>query len=97
MWFCPVTDWYNLAQAVAGAALIVIAIVYFQNYLGLEPCYLCITQRVFVIAVACDLRPCSAFTIRGKRGSELLCRAEHRHRGAGRLFLWQAAVAAEPA
>ena len=42
----------NLAQAVAGAALIVIAIVYFQNYLGLEPCYLCITQRVFVIAVA---------------------------------------------
>lgn len=41
----------NLAQAIASAALIVIAIVYFQNYLGLEPCYLCITQRVFVIAV----------------------------------------------
>jgi disulfide bond formation protein DsbB len=28
----------NLAQAVVSAALIVIAIVYFQNYLGLEPC-----------------------------------------------------------
>ena len=41
----------NLIQAIASAGLIVIAIVYFQNYLGLEPCYLCITQRVFVIAL----------------------------------------------
>ncbi len=38
-------------MATACAGLIVIAIFYFQNYLGLEPCYLCITQRVFVIAV----------------------------------------------
>jgi protein dithiol:quinone oxidoreductase len=40
----------NLLMAGACAALIAIAIFYFQNYLGLEPCYLCITQRVFVIA-----------------------------------------------
>ena len=40
----------NLAQAVGSAGLIVIAIAYFQNFLGLEPCYLCVTQRVFVIA-----------------------------------------------
>ena len=38
-------------MATACAGLIAIAIFYFQNYLGLEPCYLCITQRVFVIAV----------------------------------------------
>ena len=41
----------NLAQAVASAGLIIFAIAYFQNHLGLEPCYLCMTQRVFVIAV----------------------------------------------
>ena len=32
--------------------LIVVAVFYFQNHLQLEPCYLCITQRVFVIAIA---------------------------------------------
>lgn len=26
-----------------------IAVFYFQNYRGLEPCYLCITQRFFVV------------------------------------------------
>ena len=41
----------NLAAAVGCALLIVVAIVYFQNHLVLEPCYLCITQRVFVIGV----------------------------------------------
>jgi disulfide bond formation protein DsbB len=41
----------NLLMAGACAGLIAIAIFYFQNHLGLEPCYLCITQRVFVIAV----------------------------------------------
>ncbi|MDG1165916.1 MAG: disulfide bond formation protein B [Porticoccaceae bacterium] len=41
----------NLAQAIASAGLIIIAIAYFQNFLGLEPCYLCVTQRVFVVAV----------------------------------------------
>ena len=41
----------SLGVAVACGALIAIAIFYFQNHLGLEPCYLCITQRVFVIAV----------------------------------------------
>ena len=38
-------------MAAACAGLIAIAIFYFQNHLGLEPCYLCITQRVFVIAI----------------------------------------------
>jgi len=28
-----------------------LAIFYFENHLGLEPCYLCITQRVFVVAI----------------------------------------------
>jgi len=42
----------NVLQALAGILLLVIAVFYFQNYLQLEPCYLCITQRVFVIAIA---------------------------------------------
>ena len=41
----------NLAQALASAALIVVAIAYFENFLGLEPCYLCMTQRAFVIGI----------------------------------------------
>ena len=40
----------NLITAAGCAALILIAVLYFQNHLGLDPCYLCITQRVFVIA-----------------------------------------------
>ena len=42
----------NSLQALVGILLILIAVLYFQNHLGLEPCYLCITQRVFVIAIA---------------------------------------------
>jgi disulfide bond formation protein DsbB len=42
----------NVLQALAGILLLVIAVFYFQNYLQLEPCYLCITQRVFVTAIA---------------------------------------------
>lgn len=38
-------------MAVACAGLIGVAIFYFQNHLGLEPCYLCMTQRAFVIIV----------------------------------------------
>ncbi len=41
----------NLAVALGCAGLIAIAVFYFQDYLGLEPCYLCITQRVFIVAV----------------------------------------------
>lgn len=41
----------SLSVAAVCGGLIAIAILYFQNHLGLEPCYLCITQRVFVIAV----------------------------------------------
>ena len=40
----------NLVVALGCAALMAIAVFYFQDYLGLVPCYLCITQRVFVIA-----------------------------------------------
>jgi disulfide bond formation protein DsbB len=47
----PANRTINFLMAGACAALITIAILYFQNYLGLEPCYLCITQRVFIIAV----------------------------------------------
>jgi disulfide bond formation protein DsbB len=42
----------NSLQAFSGVLLIFIAVFYFQNHLQLEPCYLCITQRVFVIAIA---------------------------------------------
>ena len=42
----------NGLQALSGILLIVIAVFYFQNHLQLEPCYLCITQRVFIIAIA---------------------------------------------
>lgn len=41
----------NIAQALASIFLIVVAILYFENHLGLEPCYLCITQRFFVICI----------------------------------------------
>ena len=42
----------NSLQAIAGIFLILVAVFYFQNHLQLEPCYLCIIQRVFVIAIA---------------------------------------------
>lgn len=42
----------NIIQALSGVLLILIAVLYFQNHLQLEPCYLCITQRVFVIAIS---------------------------------------------
>ena len=38
----------NFLGAFGCGALLLIAVFYFQNYLGLEPCYLCVTQRVFV-------------------------------------------------
>jgi disulfide bond formation protein DsbB len=41
----------NTAQAIAAVFLITVAVVYFENHLGLEPCYLCITQRFFVISL----------------------------------------------
>ena len=42
----------NGLQALTGIILIFVAVFYFQNHLQLEPCYLCITQRVFVISIA---------------------------------------------
>lgn len=47
----PTNQTLSLTMAAACALLIAVAVFYFQNSLGLEPCYLCITQRVFVIAV----------------------------------------------
>ena len=41
----------NLSGALGCAGALIIAVVYFQQHLGLEPCYLCITQRVFVAMV----------------------------------------------
>lgn len=41
----------NCLQASAGIILLLIAIFYFQNHLGLEPCYLCITQRAFILSI----------------------------------------------
>lgn len=59
----------NVLQALAGILLLVIAVFYFQNYLQLEPCYLCITQRVFVIAIAivCTLAALQNPAQRGQR------------------------------
>lgn len=41
----------NLLQSLGALLLMGLAIFYFENHLGLEPCYLCITQRVFVVAI----------------------------------------------
>lgn len=41
----------NLAQALASLVLMIIAVAYFENSLKLEPCYLCMTQRAFIIAI----------------------------------------------
>jgi disulfide bond formation protein DsbB len=38
-------------QAFTSLVLIIIAVAYFENSLKLEPCYLCMTQRAFVIAI----------------------------------------------
>ena len=47
----------NLAQAFGSLVLITIAIAYFENSLGLEPCYLCMIQRgvIIVIGIICIL------------------------------------------
>ncbi len=41
----------NLGQVFACLMLMIIAIGYFENSLKLEPCYLCIIQRVFIITI----------------------------------------------
>ena len=41
----------NIIIAVGCATLIAIGLLYFQRGLGLLPCALCVTQRVFIIAV----------------------------------------------
>ena len=41
----------NLVQAFASVALMIIAVAYFENRLKLEPCYLCVIQRAFIIAI----------------------------------------------
>ena len=47
----------NIAQALGSLALITIAVVYFENGLNLEPCYLCMIQRgvIIVIGIICVL------------------------------------------
>ena len=41
----------NTVQALASFFLIAVAVLYFENHLGLKPCYLCVTQRFFVVCV----------------------------------------------
>ncbi len=41
----------NLFQVFASFALIFIAVAYFENSLNLEPCYLCVAQRGFILAI----------------------------------------------
>lgn len=41
----------NLLQALGSLFLIAMAVVYFEDHLGLEPCYLCMTQRFFVVQI----------------------------------------------
>ena len=41
----------NFLVALGCGGALLIAVLYFQQHLGLEPCYLCITQRVFVALV----------------------------------------------
>ena len=41
----------NLAQSIASLMLVVVAVAYFEKMLQLEPCYLCMIQRAFVIAI----------------------------------------------
>ncbi len=41
----------NLVQAFASIVLMVVAVGYFENSLKLEPCYLCMMQRAFIIAI----------------------------------------------
>tara|TARA_B100000035_G_scaffold232062_1_gene200291 strand:- start:374 stop:868 length:495 start_codon:yes stop_codon:yes gene_type:complete len=47
----------NLAQAFGSLALIAIAVIYFENSLKLEPCYLCMIQRgvISIIGMVCVL------------------------------------------
>jgi disulfide bond formation protein DsbB len=41
----------NFVQVLVSFFLIAVAVLYFENHLGLEPCYLCVTQRFFVVCV----------------------------------------------
>ena len=43
----------NLFIALGCCTAMLVAVLYFQKFLKLEPCPLCITQRIFVIAIAC--------------------------------------------
>jgi len=59
----------NLAQAIASAALIVIAIVYFQNYLGLGALLSVYYPAGFCYCQWGDLRLAALFIIQGKEVS----------------------------
>ena len=41
----------NLAQVFVSVLLMAIAVGYFEKSLNLEPCYLCMTQRAFIVAI----------------------------------------------
>ena len=47
----PSYRFLNLLQVFSSIILMIIAVVYFEYTLKLEPCYLCMTQRIFVVAI----------------------------------------------
>ena len=60
----------SLSVGLGCGALLLVAVLYFQEYLGLEPCYLCITQRVFV-AIVGIIFLCAAIHNPNPRGQKI--------------------------
>lgn len=61
----PTARLTNFAVSVVCLTAMLMAVLYFQNHLGLEPCYLCITQRFFVVAVGLVCLLAALFNARG--------------------------------
>lgn len=66
----PNNRFVSLSVALGCGALLLVAVLYFQEHLGLEPCYLCITQRVFV-AVVGIIFLCAAIHNPNPRGQKI--------------------------
>ena len=82
----------NFLGAFGCGALLLIAVFYFQNYLGLEPCYLCVTQRVFValtgiIFLAAALHNSSSYGNKIYAGLSLLSSVTGAYFSAKQLWL----------
>lgn len=66
----PNNRFVSLSVALGCGALLLVAVLYFQEHLGLEPCYLCITQRVFV-AIVGIIFLCAAIHNPNPRGQKI--------------------------